>query len=308
MQMKILLALDGSLYSEMAVRTVEAIQLPSETEVTVMTVVPEYTFLGGITLDILRGGTSVRKEAQQQKAAVLLQNYAQSLTAIGLKIESLVRWGNPAEEILNATYGKQVDLVVIGAKGMGDPERFPLGTVAQKVMKYADCSVLLTREKIAMFRRVLLAMDGSQDADAVATFLLELPLPRRSEVILLASLQSHSAALSKMLSFDLENNRQTLAELQANEEREARKLLSKTKKRFQDKGYDVSLLVLRGDPAEEILASAATLYPDLIALGAKGLTGIEAFLLGSTAQRVARFSRYSVLIGRSQRGKKGYGK
>jgi len=34
----------------------------------------------------------------------------------------------------------------------------------------------------------------------------------------------------------------------------------------------------------------------LIALGAKGLTGIEAFMLGSVTQRVARFSRYSVLI------------
>ena len=306
--MKILLALDGSLYSEMVIQTVKALQLPSETEVTVMTVVPEYTFLGGITLDILRGGSSVRKETQQQKAAELLRNPAQSLTANGLKIESLVRWGNPAEEILNATHEKQVDLVVIGAKGMGDPARFPLGSVAQKVVKYADCSVLLAREKTAMFRRVLLAMDGSKDADAVATFLLELPLPRRSEVILLTSLQSHSASLSKMLSFDLENNRQTLAELQVNEEREARKLLNKTKKQFQDKGYEVSLLVPRGEPAEEILASADTLYPDLIALGAKGLTGIEAFLLGNVAQRVARFSRYSVLIGRSHRGKKGYGK
>jgi nucleotide-binding universal stress UspA family protein len=37
----------------------------------------------------------------------------------------------------------------------------------------------------------------------------------------------------------------------------------------------------------------------LVALGAKGLTGIEAFLLGSVAQRVARFSRYSVLLARA---------
>lgn len=156
--------------------------------------------------------------------------------------------------------------------------------------------------------KILLAMDGSNDSDAVATFLLELPLPQQSAVILLTSLQSYSAALSKIVPLDLETNQRILAELQANEERETRKLLHKTKKQFQDKGYRVSSLVPRGEPAEEILASADTLYPDLIALGAKGLTGIEAFLLGSVSQRVARFSRYSVLIGRPERGKKGYSK
>lgn len=109
--------------------------------------------------------------------------------------------------------------MVIGAKGMDDPERFPLGSVAQKVMKYADCSVLLAREKTAMFRRVLLAVDGSQDSDAVATFLLELPLPRFGEVILLTCLQSHIAALPKIPFLDFKSNPRILTELQANEER-----------------------------------------------------------------------------------------
>ena len=303
--MKILLALDGSSYSDMATRTLKAFRLPPQTEVTVMTVVPEHTFLGGITLDVLRGGSSVRKETQQQKAAELLQSPTETLSASGLKVESLVRWGNPAEEILSLAHEEQVDLVVIGAKGTGDPERFPLGSVSQKVMKYADCSVLLAREKTAKFRRVLLAMDGSRDSDAVATLLLDLPLPQQSEIILLTAVQAHIAALSRISSISLEANQKILKEIQANEEREARKLLSKTKKQFQDKGYEVSSLVPKGEPAEEILASANTLYPDLIALGAKGLTGIETFLLGSVAQRVARFSRYSVLIGRSNRRKKG---
>ena len=48
--MKILLVIDGSSYSDMATKMVEAFQLPSRTEVTVLTVVPEHTFLGGIVV------------------------------------------------------------------------------------------------------------------------------------------------------------------------------------------------------------------------------------------------------------------
>ncbi|MEJ2740285.1 MAG: universal stress protein, partial [Dehalococcoidia bacterium] len=63
-----------------------------------------------------------------------------------------------------------------------------------------------------------------------------------------------------------------------------------------EKGYKVTPLLLKGEPAEERLNAAETLNPELIVIGARGLTGIEAFFLGSVSQRVARFSKYSVLI------------
>jgi len=85
-------------------------------------------------------------------------------------------------------------------------------------------------------------------------------------------------------------------QIQAEEILKAKKLLNETRKPFKEGGYRVSTMVLKGEPAEEILLAASTLNPELIVLGAKGLTGIERFLLGSVAQRVARFSPYSVLI------------
>ena len=41
--------------------------------------------------------------------------------------------------------------------------------------------------------------------------------------------------------------------------------------------------------------------PDIIALGSRGLTAIESFLMGSVAERVARYANCSVLIGRAPR-------
>lgn len=300
--MKILLAIDGSEYSEMCAKMLKVFKLTPQTEVTVMTVVPEHVFLGGITIHMLRRGATAKgqtREAQEQKAAELVKEAVELLKAGGVHAESVVRWGKPAEQILNEVGEMRADLVVIGARGAGEPHQFPLGGVAQKVMKYADASVLLVRDKPDKIRRVLLATDGSKYSEQAARFLLDLPLPRTTEVLLVTTLQSHIAAWLKTPTLDLEANQQLLAKLQEAEEKKAWELLKATKGQFREKGYRVSSLLLKGEPAQEILFAASTINPDLIAMGAKGLTGVEAFLLGSVAQRVARFAKYSVLIGRA---------
>ena len=187
--MRILLVVDGSSYSDMATKMLEALRLPSRTEITVLTVVPEYTFLGGITLGKLKGIAGT-KEAQQQKALELLQHSVKALSGTRLETESLVRWGNPAEEILKVTEEECISLVVMGSRGLTDPLTFRLGSVAQTVMKHAKASVLLVREtttttsqvapvKRAGISRVLLATDGSEYSEAVTQFLLDLPLPQK---------------------------------------------------------------------------------------------------------------------------------
>jgi nucleotide-binding universal stress UspA family protein len=297
--LKILLVVDNSPYSTMATKMLKVLRLPSQTEVTVMTVVPEYTFIGGITLGMLRAtaitGDRVRK-AQEKKATALIQALIDKLQPVDFKVETAIRWGKPAEQILSKAHEMQTGLIVIGAKSVSDSPRFPLGSIAQKVMKYAGCSVLLVREGPNSIRQVFLAVDGSKYSDEATRFLLDLPLPQQSQVMVLTTLQSHSNALKETPTLDLESNGKVLAELQATEEKTARSLINKTKKQFEEKGNEVSSWLLRGEPAEEILVAANELNPELIALGAKGLTGIESFLLGSVAQSVARFSRYSVLI------------
>jgi len=301
--LKILLAVDGSRWSEMATKSLTALQVFPRSQVTVMTVVPEHTFLGGLTLQRLksRAAKGTTGKAQDKAASKLLQGPVDMLLAAGANVETLVTRGNPAQQIVKQAHEMHADLVAIGAKGITGSPRFPLGGVAHKVVKYADTSVLLAKEGTTRVRRVLLAIDGSKYSDAAARFLLALPLPRKSRVFLVTSLESHVAALLKMPTLDLETNRNILLQLQEAEEQSARSLMGKTHKLFQAKKYDTELMVLRGEPAEQILVAARTLNPELVVVGAKGVTGIETFLLGSVAQRVARFSRYSVLIVRARR-------
>ena len=265
-----------------------------------MTVVPEFTFLGGITLDTLRSGASAKKEAQQARAAELVLGPAHLLRESNLKVDNLVRRGNPTEVILKVADEIGASLVVMGAKGLTDPVSFRLGSVAHKVMRQTKANVLLVRKKISTtVKRVLLATDGSQGSDIAAQFLLNLPLPQPSQVILVTVLQSHTASLMKTPTLDLESDRQLLAALQAAEETQARRIIARSQEQLQKRGYQITSVIVRGGAAESILAAAKEHNPDVIALGSRGLTGLESILLGSVAERVARYARCSVLIGRT---------
>lgn len=91
--MRILLVVDGSSYSDMATMTLGALHLPPQTEVTVLTVIPEHSLLGGITLEMLKGSAPVKKKIQEKEATKLLSGPVKKLSANGLKVREPVTLG-----------------------------------------------------------------------------------------------------------------------------------------------------------------------------------------------------------------------
>lgn len=75
----------------------------------------------------------------------LLQRYGAKLHKAGYVVDEICRLGNPAEEILNVASGKNVDLIVTGAKGLGAIARFLLGSVSTRILQHSSCSVLVVR-------------------------------------------------------------------------------------------------------------------------------------------------------------------
>jgi len=205
-------------------------------------------------------------------------------------------------------------LIVLGAKGLTDPLSFHLGSVALKVMKYAKAGVLLVRPKTVTLtqesgkkdktdtpKRVLIATDGSKCADDVIQFLLDLPLPHQTKVHVITVLQSDLEIWMKAPTLDFHMNQEILAKLHELEKIEAQKITDIVERRFQENCYNTTSLILRGAAGESILAAAKKYEPEIIAIGSRGLTGVKSFLLGSVAERVARYANCSVLIGRASR-------
>jgi nucleotide-binding universal stress UspA family protein len=60
-------------------------------------------------------------------------------------VERQVAVGRPVDEIVEAAARPDVDLVVVGARGLGTLERVVLGSVSEGVLRHADRPVLIVK-------------------------------------------------------------------------------------------------------------------------------------------------------------------
>jgi nucleotide-binding universal stress UspA family protein len=63
----------------------------------------------------------------------------------GVAARSVVRAGDPASVILEVAKAEQVDMIVMGRRGLGDLAGLLLGSVSHKVAHLADCACLTVR-------------------------------------------------------------------------------------------------------------------------------------------------------------------
>ena len=78
----------------------------------------------------------------------------------GLEVNSkVVENGDPAVTILQIVKGGY-DLVVMGNRGETEVEVFSLGSIAEKVTRHAECSVLIVKKKTTL-SKILIAIDGT---------------------------------------------------------------------------------------------------------------------------------------------------
>jgi nucleotide-binding universal stress UspA family protein len=63
----------------------------------------------------------------------------------GAAVEVVVGHGMPVPEILRIAEEKQADLIVVGTHGRTRLEHLLLGSVAERVVRHAQCGVLLVR-------------------------------------------------------------------------------------------------------------------------------------------------------------------
>jgi nucleotide-binding universal stress UspA family protein len=79
---------------------------------------------------------------------------AERLSEAGWDASSLLRIGDPARQIIEASEELGCDLVVTGSRGLGDMKRLLLGSVAHDVLLHSHCSVLVLRGHVPARRAV----------------------------------------------------------------------------------------------------------------------------------------------------------
>jgi nucleotide-binding universal stress UspA family protein len=82
----------------------------------------------------------------REDVQAVLDEEAERIKAGGVSdVETYAREGDPADAILDVAEEKQVDLIVVGNKGMTGARRFLLGSVPNKVSHHAPCNVMIVR-------------------------------------------------------------------------------------------------------------------------------------------------------------------
>jgi nucleotide-binding universal stress UspA family protein len=137
-----------------------------------------------------------------------------------------------------------------------------------------------------MTMHVLLATDGSDDARAATACLAGFPLPADTRVRVVTVAPTAPSPIDVP----------PVREFQASLHHEARAVADGTCAALVDRFRTVETRVLEGDPREELVRAAEEWPADLVVVGARGLSGIAGFFLGSVSLAVARHAHCPVMV------------
>ena len=131
----ILVAYDGSDLAKKALKKADRI-VREEDELILVHVIPTH---------VISEFAEVPPDVSKAKAQEMMNLALNDLKSRGIQATGMVREGDIADEIIKIGSDLDVDLIVIGEKGVSKVGRFALGSVADKVMRYARRPVLLIK-------------------------------------------------------------------------------------------------------------------------------------------------------------------
>ena len=141
---RLLLAVDGSEESNKVVQFLAKAPFKGPVRVTVVTVWP------GLRGELFghaskSEGLASAGETAQSLGEDLVHKVAASLRDGAYEVEAECLQGDPAFAILDAATRHEAQMIVLGARGLKAIKRFLLGSVCQKVLVHALCSVMIVR-------------------------------------------------------------------------------------------------------------------------------------------------------------------
>jgi nucleotide-binding universal stress UspA family protein len=292
--MKILLAVDGSEYSDTAAGFMQRVGLWGKSEVTIAHILKDY--IATDEVDAARDFKAVGERAADRLIDETINEHAPK----GAKVGRIVREGDPWHEIMEASKETDADLIVMGHRGVSGIKRFMVGSMVHKVARHSDISVLVVRELPLLERpmRILFCTDGSYASKAAREFLADLPISMNTDLHVLAVVDMDVTSLPEEY-YPEEDLSVMMRQLRERYNRMASQAIDGDAAFLEERVGHVTSHLEFGAPDEEILKKAGELDADLIVMGCRGVKGIRGMLVGSASHRVLRHSYCSVLVVKS---------
>jgi len=300
-RMKVLIGYDGSPCSDAALQDLQRTGLPAEVEALVLSVadvfLPPIPPPGSDSLDLpaiasLKATHPHALHALEalEEAQALAQRAVERLRTLfpAWQVRAEAAADAPAWALIKKADAWQPDLVMVGSHGRSALGRLILGSVSQKVLAHARCSVRIARGRTDTSTapvRLILGVDGSRHAEAAVGVVAQRRWPSGSEAKVVMALESLKIIPARHFQATAEEERVW-----------AHKVVATTAETLRAAGLVVSTLVVDGDPKALLPREAERWQADSIFVGARGVRGVERFLLGSVSAAVAARAPCSVEV------------
>ncbi len=144
----VLVATDGSDGANEAVRFLLSLPLAKTVRVRLLSVVepaPYPASAPGMIRAQLRAMITQLERERRANVEKVLDRAAQELKTKLTRVTRSMPTGHPARALVAAAASFDADLVVVGARGLGGIKRLLLGSVSERVLREARCSVLIVK-------------------------------------------------------------------------------------------------------------------------------------------------------------------
>jgi nucleotide-binding universal stress UspA family protein len=209
------------------------------------------------------------EKAKKEFAAI-----TEEARAVGIKVKTELRLGNPFHGIRSVITDHDVDLVVMGTSGRSKLEEMIIGSNTEKVIRHAACPVLTIHGKPGKneFKNIVYATSLSADEADFAS--------------VVKNTQAMYGSTIHVVRINTPENFQS--------DTKVKKAMSDFAKKLKLKNFTLNVF---NDHSEEegILNFAEYIDGDLVAMSTHGRKGFAHVLVGSIAEEVANHSSRPVL-------------
>lgn len=307
-KMKILIAYDGSECGDAAIEDLRRAGLPKTVEALVMTLADVFlpppineevdnSFPMYVPAGVRRAHERAEREVKEAESMArrASEQIKKSFPEWHVRHEALA--DSPAWAVIRRADEWEADLVVVGANGhsaLGG--RLILGSVSQRVLYEASCSVRVARARRGETDsplRIVIGVDGSPYSNAAVDAVYRRVWPTGTEVRLVAVVDTVMAitpdpsqpSIMKWIEVGEEDNWE-----------QVRQIFEPSADKLRSAGLDAAVMIRRGNPKGEVVAEAESWGADCVFVGAKGMRGIDRLLLGSVSSAVSARAHCSVEV------------
>jgi nucleotide-binding universal stress UspA family protein len=310
--MKLLIGYDGSPFADAAIDDLQRAGLPADAHALVLSVADVWPAMPPLYRESLTPGPTetslaVVDAARQMsdrahaEAATMAEAARRRVAALfpGWTVEAQAVSDSPASAITERAEAWGADLIAIGSHGRGALARMFFGSISQKVLRYAHCSVRVGRHvgnRKPGPPRIVLGLDTSEGAAAALDAVAARPWPSETRVHIVTAVDVRLATSIPMIEAPAGDTSPPGTYLATDESGWLKDVQKRAAEALSAAGLYVTTFLNDGDPKHVLLHEAETWHADLIVVGAKGLSRIERFLLGSVSSSIAARAHCSVEV------------